>query len=154
MKVPGFDGALYVREMSGVDRERYELGITSGAQDKGHVRAMLVACTLCDEQGKLLFGPDQVAEIASWKVRVLIPPRFRELSDDPDGIDVTRRVTQALERFRPAGVEVETRFIDERWELGAGTLTDGEGASALALLTGGTVLWPAPDAAEQPGPPA
>ncbi|MEN8819907.1 MAG: hypothetical protein ABF271_02250 [Abyssibacter sp.] len=73
VKVPGFDGALYVREMSGVDRERYELGITSGAQDKGHVRAMLVACTLCDEQGKLLFGPDQVAEIASWKVRVLIP---------------------------------------------------------------------------------
>lgn len=73
VKVPGFNGDVYLREMSGIDRERYEQGITSGANEKGHVRAMLVACTLCDESGKLLFGPDSVAEIASWKARVLIP---------------------------------------------------------------------------------
>ena len=107
-------------------------------------------------------GPDQTRSAAAlvsfawreheaYKVRVLIPPRFRALSDDPDGIDITRRVTEAIERFRPVGVAVETMFTDDRWVLGQGTLADeGSGSGALFALTSGTVLWPAPD---DPGPP-
>ena len=84
-------------------------------------------------------------------MRVLIPPRFRALSDDPDGIDVTRRVTEAIERFRPVGVAVETMFTDDRWVLGQGTLADeGSGIGALFALTSGTVLWPAPGDAGLP----
>lgn len=71
--VPGFPHPVYVKELSGIDRERYEQGLTSGAQDKGYVRAMLVACTLCNEQGELLFTIDQVPTIAGWKARVLVP---------------------------------------------------------------------------------
>jgi hypothetical protein len=90
-------------------------------------------------------------EHEAYKVRVLIPPRFRALTNDPEGIDVTRRVTAALDRFRPVGVAVETMFIDDRWVLGQGTLADeGSDAQALFALSGGTVLWPAP---EDPGPP-
>jgi hypothetical protein len=99
-------------------------------------------------------------EHEAYKVRVLIPPRFRALSDDPDAIDVTRRVTDAIERFRPVGVAVETMFTDDRWVLGQGTLADeGSGTGALFALTSGTVLWPAPieagppdDQPEEPDP--
>ncbi len=90
-------------------------------------------------------------EHEAYKVRVLIPPRFRALSDDPDGVEVTRRVTDAVDRFRPIGVAVETVFTDERWVLGQGMIADeGSAAAALLALSGGTVLWPAP---EEPGPP-
>ena len=108
-------------------------------------------------------GPDQIRSPAAlvsfawreheaYKVRVLIPPRFRALSDDPDGIDVTRRVTDAIERFRPLGIAVETMFTDDRWVLGQGTLANqGSDINALFALTNGTTLWPAPDIAGPPG---
>ena len=107
-------------------------------------------------------GPDEARTTAAlvsfawreheaYKVRVLIPPRFRALSDDPDGIEVTRRVTEAVDRFRPVGVAVETVFTDERWVLGQGRLADdGSQAAALLGLSGGTVLWPAPEEGEGP----
>lgn len=109
-------------------------------------------------------GPDEVRtpsalvgfawqEREAYKVRVLIPPRFRELTDDPEGVVVTRRVTDALDRFRPAGVTVETRFIDDRWILGDSAINDEAGGEdALLALSGGTVLWPTPAQAGPPGP--
>lgn len=90
-------------------------------------------------------------EHEAYKVRVLIPPRFRALTDDPEGVEVTRRVTAALDRFRPAGVAVETMFLDDRWVLGQGTLAEaGSGADLLFALSGGTVLWPTPETPEPP----
>ncbi len=92
-------------------------------------------------------------EREAYKVRVLIPPRFRELSDDPEGTVVTRRVTDALDRFRPAGVTVETRFIDDRWILGESAINDETGGEdALIALSGGMVLWPSPEETDPPGP--
>ena len=108
-------------------------------------------------------GPDETRDPAAlvgfawreheaYKVRVLIPPRFRALSDEPEGVEVTRRVTDALERFRPAGVAVETAFIDERWTLGEAALGGAEGApEPLLALGGGTVLWATGDESDPPG---
>lgn len=93
------------------------------------------------------------SEREAYKVRVLIPARFRALDDDPEGTVVTTRVTESLERFRPAGVAIETRFIDDRWVLGDSVLNDDAGgADALAALSGGTVLWPGPEDTDPPGP--
>lgn len=90
-------------------------------------------------------------EHEAYKVRVLIPPRFRALTDDPEGVEVTRQLTTALDRFRPLGVAVETMFIDDRWLLGQGTLADADSdAQPLFALQGGTVLWPSP---KDPDPP-
>jgi hypothetical protein len=91
-------------------------------------------------------------EHEAYKVRVHVPRRFRQLSDDPEGVEVARRVTGALERFRPAGIAVETVFIDDRWVLGQGVLAGEETETgALLALSGGTVLWPAPDETDPPG---
>ena len=65
---------------------------------------------------------------------------------------MTRRVTDAIERFRPLGIAVETVFTDDRWVLGQGTLAnEGSEINALFALTNGTTLWPAPDIAGPPG---
>lgn len=93
------------------------------------------------------------SEREAYKVRVLIPPRFRALTDDPEGLAVTQAVTRALDRFRPAGVSIETVFIDKRWVLGEGAIDAGAGETdALAALAGGTELWPEPEPGPEPDP--
>jgi len=81
-------------------------------------------------------------EHEGYAVRVLIPSRFRALDGDEPG--VLARVRAALERVRPAGVEVRVEYLDDRWTLGQGTVT--EPGTPLDdnpndLLQGGTVLW-------------
>jgi hypothetical protein len=82
-------------------------------------------------------------EHEAYKIRLMIPPRFREFEDDPEVPELRRRLAQALNRFRPAGVALDIGFIDERWILGEGTLGEA-GGSAVAALTGGMMLWLAP----------
>jgi len=104
-----------------------------------------------------VFAPEQdtarpvAAEVAlSWLehrafcVRLLIPARFRRLEDDPEGTEVRRRMKLAIERFRPVGIEVKVEFIDDRWVLGEGVLTTGEGTDAIEKLRSAMVLWEAP----------
>jgi hypothetical protein len=86
-------------------------------------------------------------EHEAYKVRVLVPPRLRNLSDEDEADDLRRRVVQALQRFRPAGVDLEAAFIDDRFVLGEAVLRDAESDDPLDRLIGGTVLWASPDAA-------
>ncbi len=95
--------------------------------------------------------PDAARVALSWlehrafAVRLLIPPRFRALrDDDPEGVQALQAVARAVERFRPLGVELRVEFIDERWVLGSGTLTSGEGDDPIESLRSGMVLWEAP----------
>jgi hypothetical protein len=81
-------------------------------------------------------------EHEGYAVRVLIPSRFRAFDGDEPG--VLERVRAALERVRPAGVEVRVEYVDDRWTLGQGTVTDPMTPlddNPNDLLQGGTRLW-------------
>ena len=103
-----------------------------------------------------LFEPDGVTPSAtvsfSWlehrpfSARLLIPARFRSLDDDPDGSEIRRRTSLAVERFRPLGIELTVEFIEDRWILGDSVLTGGEGDDAIEKLRSAMALW------EQPAP--
>jgi hypothetical protein len=80
-------------------------------------------------------------EHEAYAVRVLVPARFRTLFDDGD--ETLRRVRRALERHRPAGIDVRVEYLEDRWILGGGALTVG--ADPLLDLRGGTTVWPRPD---------
>jgi hypothetical protein len=80
-------------------------------------------------------------EHEAYAARVLVPARFRALFDDGD--EALRRVERALERHRPAGVQLRAEYLEDRWILGAGVLATG--ADPLLDLRGGTVLGPRPD---------
>ena len=67
VKVPEWGGSVYVRMMSGDERDAYELSAQGGQQK--HVRARLVAMTLCDSSGKLLFGLDELEKIGAKQAR-------------------------------------------------------------------------------------
>jgi hypothetical protein len=84
-------------------------------------------------------------ERRAFSVRVLIPPRFYALTpDDPDGFETRRRVAQALQRFKPAGIEVTVDFVEDRWKLGEGALLSETADDPIAELRAGTRLWSAP----------
>jgi len=81
-------------------------------------------------------------EHEGYVVRVLIPSRFRALDGDEPGVLV--RVRAALERVRPAGIEIRVEYVDDRWTLGEGTVTDPTTLlddNPNDLLQGGTRLW-------------
>jgi hypothetical protein len=85
-------------------------------------------------------------EHQAFRVNVWIPERFTGLTpDDPDGLDTLRRVEFAVERFRPAGVQVKALFLDDRWTLGRGLALSADNADSEAVGPGtGTVLWSSP----------
>ncbi|MFM2055979.1 MAG: hypothetical protein RLY71_364 [Pseudomonadota bacterium] len=83
-------------------------------------------------------------EHRAFAVRLLIPPRLRRISPADDGAEVLRRTAQAVERFRPVGIEVKVEFIDDRWVLGQGVLAGDTPADLVDQLRAGTTLWPSP----------
>jgi hypothetical protein len=83
-------------------------------------------------------------EHRAFAVRLLIPPRFRRLDDDPDGTEVLRRTGLAVERFRPLGIELRVELIDDRWVLGQGVLTGADTGGLIEQLRSATALWEAP----------
>jgi hypothetical protein len=83
-------------------------------------------------------------ERRAYNARVWIPMRFqRFVAGDDEGLEVKRRVVQALNRFRPAGVQLEVEYLDPRWVLGRG-IALGEDSDEIAGPGTGTVLWSAP----------
>ncbi len=79
-------------------------------------------------------------EHEAYAVRLLIPARFRTLYPEENG--ALERVRDALERHRPAGVDVRVEYLEDRWILGDGALE--ETTDPLLGLRGGTVLWAPP----------
>jgi len=68
--IPERNDAIYVRVMTGLERDSYEAAIGGDrALALRNKRARLVAYTACDADGKLLFTPedaDQLGQIMSW----------------------------------------------------------------------------------------
>jgi hypothetical protein len=84
-------------------------------------------------------------ERRAYMARVWIPMRFQKLiAADAEGVEVKRRVVQALNRFRPAGVQLEVEYLDPRWVMGRGIALN-EDSDEPAGPGSGTVLWSAPD---------
>ena len=84
-------------------------------------------------------------ERRAYSARLWIPMRFQKLiAADPDGVEVKRRVVQGLNRFRPAGVQLDVEYLDPRWVMGRGIALSEE-SDEPAGPGGGTVLWSAPD---------
>ena len=67
--VPEWGGTVYVRVLRGTDRDQFEEWVNK-EKDKA-VRCRFLVVSLCDDQGKLLFTPDQVAALGEKSGDVL-----------------------------------------------------------------------------------
>ena len=81
-------------------------------------------------------------EHEAYKVVLWIPTRLRVF--DGDTIRLADALRVALDRVRPAGVELEVRYLDERWILGDGVLREDDELDPLLRILPGTVLWAVP----------
>ena len=75
VSVPEWGGDVYVRGMSGVDRDRFEILLLQTSKDKKftteNFRAKLASMSICDERGKLLFTEKDVLELANKSASAL-----------------------------------------------------------------------------------
>jgi hypothetical protein len=72
--VPEWGGEVYVRGMSGTERDRYELGMYAARADlegKAIVRARVVAYCAVDETGKSIFKPSDVEALGRKSANAL-----------------------------------------------------------------------------------
>ncbi len=81
-------------------------------------------------------------EHEAYALRLIIPSRFQLF--DGAGAPINERLVAALERFRPAGVQIRVDYYDGRWLTDEGVLADDGPMDPDLILLGGTVLWPAP----------
>jgi hypothetical protein len=75
--VPEWGGSVYVRSLSGTERDAYEASIigTSANRDVPNlknVRARLAVMTICDESGKRLFSDDEAATLGEKNTTALL----------------------------------------------------------------------------------
>lgn len=71
VRVPEWGGSVYVRVLTGTEREQFESG-AEGARGANHFRAQLVALATCDESGRSLFTAEDVEQLASKSAPALI----------------------------------------------------------------------------------
>jgi hypothetical protein len=75
-KVLLLDDCVYVRDMGGTARDLWEQSVQYHREkcgDKGypHFRASLVLRTLCDEQGNLLYTPEEIKKVSAFPAKIL-----------------------------------------------------------------------------------
>jgi hypothetical protein len=90
-------------------------------------------------------------ERQAYSVHLLIPNRFRAF-DQAEGAQVREQVRYAVQRFRPAGVDVRVDFVEDRWVLGSAALpvTEAWRVDPITRIQSSTLLWPGPAAEETP----
>jgi len=89
VEVPEWGGTVYVRTITGVERDRFEEMLNKG-REQFRVKFVVTAC--CDEAGKPLFTADQVAALgeksgvalnrvfdAAWEVNYFSQEKVDEL---------------------------------------------------------------------------
>lgn len=79
-------------------------------------------------------------EHEAYALRILLPRRYEQydIAGEPTMSDLVRR---ALERHRPAGVDVRVEYVDDRWILDVSEVTSADTADPILSLRGGSVLW-------------
>jgi len=65
VEVPEWGGHVYVKIMTGAERDRWELSATEQLKTPttANIRATLCLFTICDNKGERLFGDDQLGEL-------------------------------------------------------------------------------------------
>ena len=76
VEVPEWGGSVYVKGMTGTERDAYEASILEQRGNKREVnmenfRAKLIAFSVCDEKGKLLFSQKDVVYIGKKSAAAL-----------------------------------------------------------------------------------
>ena len=71
VEVPEWGGTVLVREMSSAARDSFDLMIHGKDGSLENTRAKLCALTICDEDGKLLFGVDEIEVLGQKSGRAL-----------------------------------------------------------------------------------
>ena len=63
--IPEWEGDVIISTMSGYARDRFEASVIgkNGGANTINIRAKLVASTLVDEQGKLIFSEDDILKL-------------------------------------------------------------------------------------------
>lgn len=69
VEVPEWGGSVYVRGMTGEERDKFEAGIVQmRGKDQTlnmvNIRAKLAGMTICDEEGKRLFSDAEISKLA------------------------------------------------------------------------------------------
>lgn len=87
--VPEWETELFVKVMSGAERDRWELSTTAllKTPNLANIRASLCVMTICDEKGKRIFTNDQINALGDKSAVVLdrifdIARRINKLNDD------------------------------------------------------------------------
>lgn len=74
VEVPEWSGVVYVRTMSGADRDEFEtaaVAMRKAGSLKGQARALFVAFVACDEAGARLFSLDDLDALGKKRADVL-----------------------------------------------------------------------------------
>ncbi len=84
-------------------------------------------------------------ERQAYKVRLFVPQRFIGF-DESEGELVKQTIKLGIERFRPAGIDVEVQYIDEKWVLSDADLPHEDASldSAISRIRSQTILNPVP----------
>ena len=96
VEVPEWGGTVWVKTMSGTERDRFEASIISakGERNLVNLRAKIVAMSVIDESGKRLFTFEDALELGKKSARAL---------------DRVFSVAQRLSGFTPQDVEELTK---------------------------------------------
>lgn len=97
VEVPEWGGFVWVKTMTGAARDQLEASIISGKgqRDLRNLRAKMVALSVVDEDGKLLFSFEDVEELGEKK--------------SAKALDRIFSVAQRLSGFTPQDVEEMTK---------------------------------------------
>ncbi len=71
VNVAQWGGDVFVRTMTGTDRDAFEASLIGSDSRLENVRARLVALTLCDESGTRLFDDGEIAALGRKSARAL-----------------------------------------------------------------------------------
>ena len=71
VKVPEWGGDVHIRTMSGADRDAYHLAMQEEKAAVGKFESLLLALTLADENGALLFTLAEVETLCAKSAAVL-----------------------------------------------------------------------------------
>lgn len=71
VSVPEWGGDVFIRTMSGADRDAFEASLSDENRRMKNIRARLVALTLCDETGIRLFSDEDVDQLGAKSASVL-----------------------------------------------------------------------------------